>query len=118
MAINSIRNRLQNDGLIFRELEVGENTGFVLRVMDRDVKPPKVTTVVQQPGQDTITTESLLFSEERIVFPIDGGHARFASPTPTRAENPNRIIELLQSNYNYIAKTALQHLLTFPEFSE
>ena|SRR3990167_6506593 len=117
MSRNSMRNRLHTDGLIFRELEVGGESGFVLRVMDRTIKPPKVTTIVQQPGQDSVATESLLFVTDRI-DPPGGGQSRFAPPEPTETENPDRIVELLQLNRNPLAEIALQHLLANLEATE
>ncbi len=117
MAKETARNRLTRNGLTFRELAAGESRGFVLRVMDKTVEPPIVTTVVQQPGQETVSTESLLYVRD-LDYSHGDGKGRFVPPIPTEAEDPNWIVELLQANKNPLAEVALQHLLEIPAVEE
>ncbi|HMS50270.1 MAG TPA: hypothetical protein PKA02_02430 [Candidatus Saccharibacteria bacterium] len=117
MALYTERNRLIREGMTFRELEAGGDRGFVLRVMEGAVWPRRVTTLVQQPGQDNISSEGLLFMNFT-VHHSDTGRTRYAPPQPTEAAHAERVTELLQASGNPLAEVALQHLQIALETSE
>ena len=113
MARYTERNKLEREGLSFRKLEVGGESGFLLRVVDKDLEPPKVTTIAQQPGQDTVTTQSLLFVRSGAQRHWSSSW-RYDPPVPTEPESQYRIVEILEAIGTPLAETALQHLVTAP----
>lgn len=112
MSKNALRNRLSKEGMTFRNLHVSNREGFVLRVMDTTIQPPQLTTVVRQPAQATITTETHQLSND-VVYG-ENGESRYAPAVLIDPVGQERVAELLESIGTPLAETALKHLSHVP----
>lgn len=111
MARHTLRNTLARQGVIFREIGIEKGEGFLIQVLDIDVQPPQVTTVVKQPDHEKVTIETVVVSNE--YFPGNTLNNRFRGGTPVEPKSIDELVTSLHAleENQPLATVALQHLV-------
>jgi len=102
------RNKLSREGVTYQELQGQKGTGFVMRILNEEVRPPQITTVVKQPGQEHLTVMTIE-TEVDCLNPL-----RLYRGIPIQPESTDAIVNMLKerTEHNPLAQVALQHLAT------
>ncbi len=99
---------MRSGGFMSRELVTGQGRGFVLHIADTEHKPPKVDTVVLQPGQDSVTvvtTQVDIHEHPESSFPV-----RLTGGQPLEPTSPEDIITSIADRSDLVATIAVRHL--------